>query len=148
MIEFGIESTINRPIEDVFERLIDIDSYPEWLPKSNIFISCRKVSKGPVGAGTEFVDETHFGTFQGVVEEFERPTRVTFTNQLYWLGLKVLESRPGYILEATDAGTKVRHIAEAELYGLFRLLKPLIARMAMKERSRTVEQLKKSLEST
>jgi hypothetical protein len=43
--------------------------------------------------------------------------------------------------------TIVHHVAEGELFGLMRLMKPVAALLARSERARTVESLRRSLES-
>jgi hypothetical protein len=43
--------------------------------------------------------------------------------------------------------TGVHHVAEGELFGMMRLMKPVAALLARSERARTVESLRRSLES-
>ena len=57
------------------------------------------------------------------------------------------EARPEYLLEAYQGKTIVHHVAEGELFGWMRLMKPMAALMAKCERTRTVGSLKRSLES-
>jgi uncharacterized protein YndB with AHSA1/START domain len=147
MIRIELDTEIHRPIEEVFERLVDIDGYSSWLPQSRVFLDCRQTSEGPARLGTTLIDETRIGTYQGAVTEFQRPTKVSFRMILRWFGVNVMESRPTYLLEPVDGGTRVRHLAEGELYGLFRLLEPYVAIRARMERERTVATLKRSLES-
>jgi uncharacterized protein YndB with AHSA1/START domain len=147
MIRVEIDTKIHRPIGKVFERLVDIDSYSDWLPQSRVFLDCEQTSKGPVDVGTTFIDRTRIGTYKGQVTELQRPTRVSFRMRLRWFGVNVMESRPTYILEPVEDGTRVQHLAEGELYGLFRLLEPYVAIRARMERERTVDTLKRSLES-
>ena len=58
-----------------------------------------------------------------------------------------MEARPEYILEADGDKTIVHHVAEGELFGMMRLMKPVAALLARSERARTIESLKRSLES-
>ncbi|MCF7804014.1 MAG: SRPBCC family protein [Candidatus Marinimicrobia bacterium] len=147
MIRVQYETIIDRSLTDVFDRLIDINGYPDWLPKSKVFLHCRKTSEGPIGKGTTFIDETRVGTYTGEVLEFERPTKITFRNELRWFGLRVMETYPAYELESVEDGTRVRHHAEGKMFGLFKLMQPYVAMRAKEERIRTVEMLKKSLEA-
>ncbi len=48
MIKVHIDATISRPIEVVFEQLIDISRYPEWMPDNGLFVSCTKVSQSAI----------------------------------------------------------------------------------------------------
>jgi hypothetical protein len=54
-----------------------------------------------------------------------------FRETLRWFGSEVM----------------VHHVAEGELFGWMRLMKPMAALMAKSERARTVGSLKRSLES-
>jgi len=58
-----------------------------------------------------------------------------------------MEARPDYILETDRGKTVVHHVAEGELFGVMRLMKPVAGLLARTERDRTVESLKRSLES-
>jgi len=147
MIQIEYETTIGRTIEDVFERLTDINGYPDWLPKSRVFLHCKQTSEGSVDVGTTFKDETRVGTYTGEVIELRRPEKVTFRNELRWFGLRVMETFPGYELESSGSGTRVRHQAEGKMFGIFKILQPYVAMRAKEERIRTVEMLKQSLES-
>lgn len=149
MIRVEIHETIARPIEDVFERLVDIPGYAEWMPDDGLFVTCSKDSDGPVGVGTTYTDETRLGTARGEIAEFERPNRVVFHYTARLLGMTALEGWPGYELERDgEGGTRVHHLAEARAYGPFKLARPLLRRLARRERQRTVNALKESLEST
>jgi hypothetical protein len=58
-----------------------------------------------------------------------------------------MEARPAYRLEADGDKTIVQHIAEGELFGLMRLIRPVATLLARSERTRTLESLRRSLES-
>lgn len=148
MIRVELNTVIKRPVEDVFERLININDYSKWMPKSGVFIMSKQTSNGPVGKGTTFYDRGRMGTFRGEVSHFEKPTKVAFRETLRWFGMRVMEGRPEYLLEADDGGTRVHHVSEGQLYGIFKLMQPMTAIIARGERKRTVNALKKSLESS
>ena len=148
MIRVEIDETIKRPIDDVFEQLADIERYPKWMPDDGLFITCMKDSEGPVRAGTAYTDRTRFGAVRGEVNAFERPNRIVFHYTLRIFGAKVMEGWPGYELKpGGPTATAVHHVGEAQLYGPFKLLSPVIRIMAQRERQRTVDALKASLES-
>ena len=148
MIRVEIDETIERPIETVFAQLADIARYPEWMPDDGLFISCKQDSPGPVGVGTAYSDRTRLGTVRGEVSEFDLPSRVVFHYTARILGRTMMEGWPGYVLEpAGETATRIHHTAEGRLYGPFKLMQPLIQRMAQRERQRTVDALKRSLES-
>ncbi len=97
--------------------------------------------------GTTYDDKGRMGTFRGEVSDLERPTRVAFREMLRCAGIRVMEGRPEYLLEGVDGGIRVRHVAEGQLYGIFRIVRRMVSAIARGERRRTVNALKKSLES-
>ena len=146
MMRVELNTVVARPIEDVFGRLTDLPGYSRWMPKLGVFGRCDQTLEGPVGVGTTYYDRGRMGTFRGEIVEFRAPTRVAFRESLRWLGVKVMEARPAYELVSTQTGTEVRHTAEGQLFGVFGLMEPVVARVARGERKRTVEALKGSLE--
>ena len=87
------------------------------------------------------------GTFRGQITDYQPPLRIGFRETLRWFGFDLMEARPEYLLEADRDRTIVHHIAEGELFGLMRLIKPIAALLARSERTRTVRSLRRSLES-
>lgn len=146
MIHVDLHATIHRPIDAVFDRLVDIDGYGDWLPAGKLFVSSRKETPGPTRVGTAYTDRIRFARARGEVVELERPRRVVFHYSVRLLGLSAIDGWPGYTLEpAGDAATRVHHHAEARLHGPFRLFRPLVRRIAWHERRRTLEALEASL---
>jgi uncharacterized protein YndB with AHSA1/START domain len=137
---------IDRTIDEVFARLADLPAYSSWMHRTGLFRRCDQMSDGPVEEGTEYFDATRMGTYRGEVTDFERPTRIGFRESLRWFGA-VMEARPEYFLESDHERTIVHHVAEGELFGWTRLMKPAAALMARSERTRTLNSLKRSLES-
>jgi hypothetical protein len=87
------------------------------------------------------------GTFEGVVTEFDPPARIAFSETLRWFGHPMTQARPAYVLTGDENVTVVHHVAVGELYGWMKLMKPAAAWMAKVERTRTLDSLKRSLES-
>lgn len=148
MFQFSFERHIEQSIETVFARLVDIDGYGEWLPRSLVFKGGGlKDPEREIEVGTKFVDRTPFGRFHGEVTELDPPRRVAFEQKLYQFGKLMFVSKPSYTLEPTDDGTRVIHDAEGETYGPTRLFESLVRVLAARERSRTIDELQKSFES-
>lgn len=147
IIRYESRTTVDRPIEEVFARLADLPAYSTWMHRTGMFRRCDQTSDGPLGKGTAYFDATRMGTYRGEVTSFERPSRIGFRETLRWFGSAVAEARPEYVLEADQERTIVHHVAEGELFGWMRLMKPAAALMANSERSRTLASLKRSLES-
>jgi uncharacterized protein YndB with AHSA1/START domain len=148
MTRVEMDTVIKMPMDKVFERLVDISGYSKWMPKSGIFIKSGQTSAGPVDKGTTFYDKGRMGTFKGEISDFERPTKIAFRESVRWLGMKGMEARPSYRLEAVDGGTRVHHVSEGQFYGMFNLMQPMAAVIGRGERKRVLNALKKSLESS
>ena len=146
-VRYASRTTIDRPIGDVFGRLADVDDYRTWMRRTGLFRRSGQTSDGPLGLGTSYFDATRMGTFRGEVTEYESPERIGFRETLRWFGSDLMEARPNYLLEADRDTTIVHHVAEGELFGPMRLMKPVAALLARSERARTVKSLRRSLES-
>ena len=145
-VRYETRTTINRPIDEVFARLVDLDSYGTWMHRTGLFRRCGLTSDGPVGKGTAYFDATRMGTFRGEVTDFQPPSRIAFRETLRWFGSDLSEARPEYFLEADQERTIVHHVATGELFRWMRLMKPFAALMASSERARTLKSLRRSLE--
>lgn len=150
VVEFEFERTIEAPIEDVFARLADIEGYGEWMPKkSSILGHTQQTSPGEPTLGTTYLDETTYGPMPGEIVEFDAPHTLVF----HWWdssksGKLKSEGWPGYSLTSADGNTTlVRHHAKMHTYGFYRLTTPVLRRIAMKERTATVDALKASFEA-
>src|SRR5215472_1944871 len=146
-VRYETSTTIDRPISDVFGRLSDVNDYRTWMRRTGVFRRSGQTSDGPLGLGTAYFDATRMGTFRGKVTGYDPPTRIGFRETLRWFGSDLMEARPNYTLEADRDKTIVHHVAEGELFGIMRLMKPVAALLARSERARTVESLRRSLES-
>ena len=147
IVRFESRTVIQGPVSEVFERLADLPGYGGWMHRTGLFRGCSLTSQAPVRRGTTYVDSTRMGTFDGEVTEFVRPTRIAFRETLRWFGSPMTQARPEYSLEGDESATVVHHVAVGELYGWMRFMKPAAAWMANRERSRTLNSLKRSLES-
>jgi uncharacterized protein YndB with AHSA1/START domain len=146
-VRYETRTTIDRPIGDVFGRLADLDGYRGWMRRTGLFSRSGQTSNGPLGLGTAYFDATKMGTFHGEVTDYEPSARIGFRETLRWFGSDLMEARPNYVLEADRGKTNVHHVAEGELFGVMRLMKPVATLLARSERARTVKSLKRSLES-
>ena len=147
IVRYESRTTIDRSIGDVFARLADLPGYRTWMHRTGLFRRCGQTSDPPLGKGTAYFDASRMGTFRGEVTDFTPPSRIAFRETLRWFGSDVMEARPEYFLEAQQERTIVHHVAEGELFGWMRLMKPVAGLLAKSERSRTVESLRRSLES-
>ena len=146
-IRFESTTVVRRPVDVVFERLADVPGDRRWMHRTGLFRRSGLTSEAPVRQGTTYVDATWMGTFEGEVTEFAPPSRLAFRETLHWFGSGRTQARPEYLLEADGDATVVHHVAVGELFGWMRVMKPAAALMAKVERTRTLNSLKRSLES-
>ena len=147
-VRYETRTAIDRPIDEVFARLTNLDGYRTWMHRTGLFRRSGRTSDGPLGPGTPYFDATRMGTFRGQITDYQPSSQIGFRETLRWFGLEVMEARPEYRLKADGDGTIIHHIAEGELFGLMRLMKPVAALMARSERTRTLESLRRSLEES
>lgn len=148
MICVEIEEVIESPLEQVFDRLVDMPAYVEWMPKYGLFLDCDVESDEPVREGTVYFDQTRLGLVRGEVATLSRPNELRFHYVAHLFGRKMMDGWPGYRLRREgEASTRVHHVSTAQLHGSFKLLRPVIQRLAQSERQRTLDALKRSFES-
>lgn len=150
VIEFELTRIVEAPISDVFARLADITGHNEWMPsRGSILRRTEQTSSGPPTLGTTYVDRTLFGRTPGEILEFEPPQSLVYH---WWdrsrAGAVRLEGWPGYTLESGGAETTlVRHHNRMVTHGMYRLATPVLRRIAVRERTATLEALRRSFES-
>ena len=149
MSKIRVEMTefVACPAWETFARATDLDHYEDWMPRRGVFKSSRQTSSGPMAVGTTFTDHGRMGTFAGEVVEFAPAVRVVYQERLRWFGRQALDGRISYEFRATPGGTDIRHVAESELHGVFRLMRPMVKLIGPGERRRTLNGLKRSLEA-
>jgi uncharacterized protein YndB with AHSA1/START domain len=147
-IRYESRTVVRRPVDEVFDRLADIDHYRDWMHRTGLFRRSRLTSAAPARAGSTYTDWTRMGTYQGSVTEFVPSTRLGFSEAFTIFGKRLSVARPSYVLEVDGDSTIVHQVAVGELYGPMRLMKPMAVLMARWERGRTVRSLQRSLETT
>lgn len=92
---------IDRPPEDVWSVVADLDSHPEWRPALREF---RQVSDGPLGVGTRIREVLSWRGREIVIEDvvtaFEPPHRLGLRG-----GWKAADFEVDFRLEPTAGGT-------------------------------------------
>ena len=140
---------IGRPIDEVWEYLVDAQNLPEW---SDDFESCVRAGneRGPIGEGATYRFKLRAPARDGMFAYVEWEPR----RRLRWDGEPIRASggsmRPRGGFELEDAGhgrTRVRLIFEPEPGGALRLLTPLIRRSIQRGRTADAARLKELLES-
>jgi uncharacterized protein YndB with AHSA1/START domain len=81
-VRYETRTTIDRPIDDVFGRLADVNDYRTWMRRTGLFRRSGQTSDGRLGLGTAYFDATRMGTFRGEVTDYESPARIGFRSEL------------------------------------------------------------------
>ncbi len=143
MINVESSIVINRPLEEVFAFLSDLENNLKWRSSQ---IEAKKTSEGPIGVGTTYrmvnnvlgrrvEDETE-------VTEYEPNRKFTCIGKL---GSRPLEARQ--IFEPVEGGTRVTFVLKAEPGGFFKLAEPLVASMGRRRAEADIAILKDLMEA-
>lgn len=141
MISFANTIEIERPINDVFAYLGDLEHIPEW---NWAVTATRKVSEGPIGVGTEYrqtrsVPKRATEALQLTV--FDSPERIEVEGTL-----GPFPARIGYRLRETDQGTTILNEVELDTPGMLALAAPVASRRIQGSVAENLRVLKDLLE--
>jgi uncharacterized protein YndB with AHSA1/START domain len=141
MIRVELELEIERPAQEVFDRLVDVERLPEWQSSA-----VRSHAEGPMGVGAR-VHETRRllgreAHTELEVAVFEPPRRLTLRTLHGPVKIDV-----DHRLEGQGDDTLLRVVAEADPGKMLGLAKPLLRRQAEHELRTDFERLKQLLES-
>ncbi len=130
---------IARPVEDVFNTVIDAGNYAFWNPTIK---SSRRLDAGELGDGSRFEWQLKgFGKVVQELHEFKRNERVRIVPQL-----KTLSGGHRFLFTAQAEGTRVDHELEMVPKGVFRLFAPMVARTGRRNLRNTAQALQAHLE--
>ena len=143
MIRIEHSLVINRPIEDVFAFVSNIEKLSQW---AGPVLETKQISEGPVGVGTT---STRVAQFLGrrletthEVTEYEPNRKLSFKSSS---GPIPIEER--FTFESVEDGTKATFSGEVEAGGFFKLAEPIVARMLKRQMETDVNNLKELLEA-
>jgi uncharacterized protein YndB with AHSA1/START domain len=142
MIKHSIE--INRPAEDVFAYLDQVDRHNQW---QGSLVSTTVETDGPVRVGTRVVERRNVpgGTrdFPYEITEHDPPRKVSFRGTA---GL--IRPVGTYTVDPTgDSSSRMTSELDLEGHGIGKLLAPLARRQAAKQVAVDQEKFKQLLES-
>ncbi len=143
MVKIEISIVINRPLEDVFAFLSDLENNLKWRSGS---IEARKTSEYPLGVGTMYrmVDNVLGRRIEGEAEIIECEPNRKYTSRSKSGYLPLVAQR---IFEPAERGTRVRFVAEAEPGGFFKLAEPLVASIGKRRHETDAANLKDLMEA-
>jgi uncharacterized membrane protein len=143
MIKIETSVQINRPLEEVFAFVTDIDNLPQW---AGPVTEAKQISEGPIGVGTTQTQSAQFlgrqmETTQEVTEYVLNKTVATKSTS------GPLPMAIHYFFEPVGNGTKVKFEAELDAKGFFKLAEPIAGRMLQRQTAADAETLKEILET-
>jgi uncharacterized protein YndB with AHSA1/START domain len=141
MSSFEISVLINRPVEEVFAYVTDLDTWSMW---QSDLIEVKKTSPGSLAAGSTYTVVT-------VVRGREQEVNYTVTE--FESNNKIAASSPGNftiknqtIFIQVDEGTRIRRLTDISAGGIYKIFEPLGARLFKKQVESSYETLKELLE--
>ncbi len=142
MIKVEHSIVINRPVEEVFAVVTDVENNPKW---GSGLLEAVKTSEGPIGVGT-----TWRLVRKVLGQRLEAESEVTEyeLNRNYVQRSKSpfpVEVRQTY--EAVEGGTRITITVEAEPGGFFKLAEPLLKITAKREIDTEFANLKDLMEA-
>lgn len=143
MISFQVSIEINRPLEEVFAYLSNLENNSEWRSSS---FEARKTSEGPIGVGTRYrmVNNILGLRLENEAEVIEYEPNRKCTNRSTSGPLPITAQR---IFERVKGGTRVRFVVEVEPRGFFKLVEPFLARLARRRVVTDAAHLKNLMEA-
>ncbi len=149
--EMQFTTTINAPVEKVFDLIADLARYEQWLSSSNLYGSMTKLSDNPAKLGTTYVDKGKTSVMQGMVTEYEAPRHITFQqstkSKVLIFNITVI-IRIRYTLDSTKQGTQVRRDIALDIEGIPGFAKSIIIKQIRAENERILEKMKAHLEKS
>jgi uncharacterized protein YndB with AHSA1/START domain len=134
---------INRPVEEVFAYLANLENDAEWRRE---WVEANKTSQAPLGVGATFrLDGEMLGRrIPTVYEVIEYEPNRTAAWKAVSGPLPLTFRR---IFEGVEGGTQVTNRYEAELRGFLKLVKPLLMNMGKHQLEGDIPRLKELLEA-
>ena len=143
MIEFTIETEIERPVADVFAYVTDPDKLATWQTNT---VSATQEGDGPLGLGTRLREVHRAGgkELKSLVEVSEYEPDRAFALHVVEGALPV-DARITF--EPTERGTLMRFGAHGQPTGALRLAQPLLRRTLKRQFTGHCATLKRVLEN-
>jgi uncharacterized protein YndB with AHSA1/START domain len=146
MADNDTTTTVNRPVEEVFNLISDIPNYSQWVtPNSPFFIESKVSPAGPVGLGTKYEDKLHFGKNIGQVIEYQ-PYEKLVLEQKWYPETHIWKTRIEYLFEPVNGSTSLTRRFEMTPIEGFQPMSASATEMIREESIRTCKAVKVTLE--
>ena len=142
MVRAQLNTTIKRPVDEVFAVMSDLSMNPKWISAVS---ETTKTSEGPIGVGTTWHS---VGKFLGrrvesdtVYTEFEPNRKFTFE------ATTPFPMTVAFTFESVAGGTGVEQVVDAEPGGFFKLAGPLLVAAAKRQFQNDLDTLRDLMEA-
>ena len=135
--------TINRPIEEVFAFMADVENLSAWAENT---IEAKQTSEGPVETGTTCT-VVNKAMGREMLHHFVVTEYVPYTRYAAKSTDGPFPMHMSYTLESSEGGTIVHTVSEADLSGMLKLAEPVLRGLARKQIAADHKRLKAMLES-
>lgn len=143
MVNVEVSTVINRPVDEVFAFLSDLENNLKWRASQ---VEAWKESEGPIGVGTTYrMVNNVLGRRiegQGVVTGYEPSRKFTTVSRSGYMPLEAQR-----IFEPVEGGTRVTFVLRAEPAGFFKAAEPLLATLARRRIESEAANLKDLMEA-
>ena len=143
MIRAEQSVVINRPIDEVFRYVSNIESWAQWAAE---MVEVKNISAGPVGRNTTFTAVVKFLgqriENEHVVTEYKPGSRLAIT-----VSSGTVRGKAVFSFKTVEGGTEVTEAMEAETGGVFKVADPIVTRMVQRQYAANLENLKDLLEA-
>jgi hypothetical protein len=137
---FALTQVIKRPVDEVFNTVIDAGNFAAWNPTIR---NSRQLTPGSPKDGSRFEWELRgFGKVGQELAEFDRNRRVRIVPDM-----KSLSGGHRFTFTDLGDGTRVDHELEMEPRGLFRLMAPIMRIAGRRNLRATAAALQRHLEA-
>ena len=143
MIKIETSVLINRPVEEVFAYVANLENGGEWQTDVQ---ELKQTSEGPLGVGTVWQEVRQL--LGRRVEQSNKITEYEPNKKFSYRQSGTVPVEAMITFESVAEGeTKVTMTGEAEPGGFFKLAEPLVARMAKRQTEANAANLKDILEA-
>lgn len=142
MISFTNTIHIDRPIEEVYTYLSDLEHTPEW---NWAITETKKTTAGPTTVGTRYQQRRSVPRAGTEVLEI---TALETGRHIEVVGtLAQFPARLSYHFDGVDSGTELKNTVNLEPQGALRLVAPILGNRIKRAVAENLGQLKNRLES-
>jgi len=143
MIKMEQSIIINRPVEEVWKFISNVENVPRW---DRGVLEARQTSEGPVGVGSTAQTRRQLLGWQRIgklrISEYVPNKIISLQGSL---GSMTAQIR--YAFEPVEGGTRMTGTSEVELGGLWKLITPILTPMLERDGREDLANVKRIMEA-